>query len=98
MEKLPWKWIALALCVAALTGAAYHTRHQWQGLLSQRVHQMEMHARSQLGDAKAYFQGPVQKQVNGWTHSVRQAFHRQRCPLVLLPLEHFFPLPAPSIV
>ena len=97
-EKLPWKWIALALCLAALTGAAYHTRHQWQGPLSQRVHQMEMHARSQLGDAKAYFQGPVQKQLHGWAHSVRQGFHRQRCPLVLLPAQALIPMLAPSLV
>ncbi|CAK0783770.1 hypothetical protein CVIRNUC_006970 [Coccomyxa viridis] len=77
-KKLPWKWILLALCLAALMGAAYHTRHQWQGRLSQRVHQLEMHARSQLGDAKAYFQGPMQKELHGLAHSVRQGFHRQR--------------------
>ena len=84
VKKLPWKWITLALCLAALMGAAYYTRHQWQGPLSQLVHQMETHAQSQLRDAKAYFQGPVQKQLHGWAHSVRQGFHRQRCPLLLL--------------
>ena len=70
-EKLPWKWILLALCLAALTGAAYHTRHQWQGPLSQRVHQMEMHARSQLGDAKAYFQG-AHSETAPWVGAQRE--------------------------
>lgn len=97
-KKLPWKWILLALCLAALMGAAYHTRHQWQGRLSQRVHQLEMHARSQLGDAKAYFQGPMQKELHGLAHSVRQGFHRQRCPLVLLPAQALIPTLASSLV
>lgn len=75
----PWKWIALALCLASLLGAAHHFRHHWQGPLTQRVHQMELHARSQLADTALYIQGPFAKKARAWNHSVRQGFLHKRC-------------------
>ena len=74
MSRLPWKWIALALCLAALAGAAYHYRHP----LAQRFHQVELQARSQLANSKAHIQGPIYKKARAWEHSLRQGFHQQR--------------------
>lgn len=74
LSRLPWKWIALTLCLAALAGAAYHYRHP----LAQRCHQLELQARSQLSDTKAYMQGPIYKKARAWEHSLRRAFSHQR--------------------
>ena len=75
LSRLPWKWIALVLCLAALAGIAYHYRHP----LAQRFHQVEQQARSQLANTKAYIQGPVYKKARAWEHSLRQGLNRQRC-------------------
>ncbi len=74
LSRLPWKWIVLALCLAALAGTLYHYREP----LAHRCQQMELQARSRLEDAAAYIQGPLSKKACAWEHSVVQGFHRQR--------------------
>jgi len=76
LSTLPWKWIALALCLAALLGAAHHYMHP----LTQRCQELNMHAKSQLADTKAYIQGPLYKKARAWEHSMRQSYHHKRCP------------------
>ena len=74
LSRLPWKWIALALCLATLVGAAYHYRHP----LAQQSRQLELLARSQMADTKAYMQGPLYKKAHAWEHSLRQGLNHQR--------------------
>ena len=74
LSRLPWKWIALVLCLAALAGTLYHYRQP----LAQRCHQMELQARSRLEDTAAYIQGPLSKKARAWEHSVVQGFHHQK--------------------
>jgi hypothetical protein len=74
LKALPWKWMTLALCLAAIAGAGYHYRKP----LTERAHELDMHMRSQLASSKAYVEGPLYKKARAWDHRMREGLHSYR--------------------